>query len=191
MPDRTGISAKAAGPDRLTRSGALVADLPAAFATTTFDPADPALAEVFMAGSRTTRLHTGGLPLPMQREISWWIATCHANGERLVHASEWNRWVATAADVVARHPRGRSFADVGLGEWMTAWGRVFHAAHRRMPAPRSRSRAEIAAGHAAPAQRLLQRRRLVAARHLVAEAGPAYPVVSEWVVYGLSGVSFR
>ena len=26
----------------------------------------------FMVGSRTTRLRTGGLPVPIQREVSWW-----------------------------------------------------------------------------------------------------------------------
>ena len=122
-----------------------MADLPAVFAVTTFDPmAEPAVAEVFMTASQTTRLHTGSLPDPMRREISWWVAACHATGERQVHASEWNRWVATAADVAGRRPVVCSFADLSLAEWMTAWGRVFHADHGRMPSAGSRSRAEIA-----------------------------------------------
>jgi integrase len=131
--------------DPIARSLALVAGLPAVFLTTRFDPmAEPALAEVFMAGSRTTRLRTGTLPEPMCREISWWVATCHATGERQIHASEWNRWVATAADVVRRRPHVCSFADLGLAEWMTAWGRVFHAHCHQMASAGSRSRAEIA-----------------------------------------------
>ena len=94
-----------------------MADLPAVFAVTTFDPmAEPAVAEVFMTGSQTTRLHTGSLPDPMRREISWWVAACHATGERQVHASEWNRWVATAADVAGRRPVVCSFADLSLAE---------------------------------------------------------------------------
>jgi len=118
--------------DRLAQSAALAAGLPAAFAAAVPDPADPALAGVFMAGSRGTRLRTGGLPVPMRREIAWWIAACQVSGERQIHASEWNRWAATAADMARRRPEVCSFADLTLGEWMTAWGRVFHAEHGRM-----------------------------------------------------------
>src|SRR6266702_2772678 len=108
--------------DRLAQSAALAAGLPAAFAAAVPDPADPALAGVFMAGSRGTRLRTGGLPVPMRREIAWWIAACQASGERQVHASEWNRWAAAATDVARRGPGVCSFADLPLSEWMTAWG---------------------------------------------------------------------
>ena len=45
---------------------------------------------------RTLVLRTGALPVPMQREISWWVATCHADGERVINTCDWNRWVATA-----------------------------------------------------------------------------------------------
>ena len=130
--------------DRLAQSARLAEGLPAVFTAPVLSPADPALAGVFMAGSRTTTLRTGALPVPMRREISWWIATCQASGERQIHASEWNRWAATAADVTARHPQVCSFADLDLSEWMTAWGRVFHAGHGRMASAASRARAEIA-----------------------------------------------
>jgi integrase len=132
------------GADRLAQSGALAEGLPAAFAATVLDPADPALAGVFMAGSRATPLRIGALPAPMRREIAWWVATCQASGERQIHASEWNRWAATAADVAARRPQVCSFADLDLAEWMTAWGRVFHAGHGRIASAASRARAEIA-----------------------------------------------
>src|SRR5258708_4458811 len=59
---------------RLDRSAVLAGGLPAVFAGTAFDPADPALAGVCTAG-RTLVLRTGALPVPMQREISWWVAT--------------------------------------------------------------------------------------------------------------------
>jgi hypothetical protein len=148
VADRIDIPASARGSaaDRLVQSAALIADIPAVFATTTFDPADPAMTDVFMTGSRIhgVQLCTDGLPLPMQREISWWIAHCHASGERLIHTSEWNRWTATADDVVRRRPDVCSFADLSLTGWMTAWGRVFHAGKGRMAALRSRARAEIA-----------------------------------------------
>ncbi len=145
MPDPSQPGAPRSGaPDRLAQSAALAEGLPAAFAASTFNPADPALAGVFMAGSRTTRLCTGALPVPMRREIAWWVATCQASGERQIHASEWNRWAATAADVVQRRPEVCSFADLPLSEWMTAWGRVFHARHGRMASAASRARAEIA-----------------------------------------------
>jgi len=145
VPDPSQPGAPRSGaPDRLAQSAALAEGLPAAFAASTFNPADPALAGVFMAGSRTTRLCTGALPVPMRREIAWWVATCQASGERQIHASEWNRWAATAADVVQRRPEVCSFADLPLSEWMTAWGRVFHARHGRMASAASRARAEIA-----------------------------------------------
>lgn len=137
-------AAPASGADRLASSERLLAEVPAAFRTEVFDPRDPAMTAVFMTGSRTTGFATSGLPLPMQREISWWLATCDHTGERLVHGSEWSRWSTTARDVTGRRPVVCSFADLSLEEWMTAWGRVFHAEHQRMPAPRSRSRAEIA-----------------------------------------------
>jgi integrase len=145
-PPQASTPQRAGSAGRLAQSAALAAGLPAAFATGTFDPADPALAGVFMAGSRDTRLRTGALPVPMRREISWWVACCQASGERQIHASEWNRWAATAADVVRRRPEVCSFADLSLSEWMTAWGRVFHAGHGRMASAASRARAEIALG---------------------------------------------
>jgi integrase len=145
-PPQIGTSQRADATDRLAQSAALAEGLPAAFATTTFDPADPALAGVFTAGSRASRtwLRTTALPVAMRREIAWWIATCQASGERQIHASEWNRWAATAAGVAATRPQVCSFADLSLGEWMTAWGRVFHAGHGRMASANSRQRAEVA-----------------------------------------------
>lgn len=146
MGDAPDDSAVAAGgwPARLARSAALADGLPAAFAAAVLDPADPALAGVFMAGSRGTRLRLGMLPVPMRREVSWWMAACQASGERQIHASEWNRWAATAAEVARRRPEVCSFADLPLTEWMTAWGRVFHADHGQMASAASRHRAEIA-----------------------------------------------
>ena len=143
-PPQISTPRQAGAADRLAQSAALAGGLPAAFAAAVLDPADPALAGVFMAGSRGTRLRTGALPVPMRREIAWWIAACQASGERQIHASEWNRWAATAAEVAGRRPEVCSFADLSLSEWMTAWGRVFHAGHGRMASAASRARAEIA-----------------------------------------------
>jgi hypothetical protein len=128
----------------MTRSAALVADVPAVFHRTRFDPRDPALAPVFMTGSRTTGFTTEALPEPMQREVSWWLATCAGTGERVVHGSEWARWSATAAAARRRRPTVCSFADLTLPQWMAQWVRTFHAEHHRMPAVSSRTRAEIA-----------------------------------------------
>jgi hypothetical protein len=104
----------------MARSETLAADLPSAFLTTVFDPRDPQLAGVFMTGSRTTGFITSRLPLPMQGELSWWLATCARTGERQVHGSQWARWVTTALTVMRRQPHVCSFADVsrlddGLG----------------------------------------------------------------------------
>ncbi|MGE5290845.1 MAG: hypothetical protein ACM3ML_27360 [Micromonosporaceae bacterium] len=115
-PPQASSPQRASSADRLAQSGALAEGLPAGFAAAVIDPADPALAGVFMAGSRGTRLHTGALPVPMRREIAWWMAACQASGERQIHASE----------------------------WMTAWGRVFHADHGQMASAASRARAEVA-----------------------------------------------
>ena len=113
------------------------------FAGTAFDPADPVLAEVCTAG-RTLVLRTGALPVPMQREISWWVATCHADGERVINTCDWNRWVATAAEVVGERPRVCSFADLSLAEWTAAWARKFHADNGRLASASTRYRAECA-----------------------------------------------
>jgi integrase len=128
---------------RLDCSAVLTAGLPAAFAGTAFDPADPALAGVCTTG-RTLVLRTGGLPVPMQREISWWVATCHADGERVINTCDWNRWVATAAEVTGERPRVCSFADLTLAEWTTAWARKFHADNGRLASASTRYRAECA-----------------------------------------------
>ncbi len=80
----------------------------------------------------------------MQREISWWVATCHANGERVVNTGEWNQWAAVAAGVVQHRPEVCSFADLALAEWAAAWARAFHAAHGRLAAAATRKRAEAA-----------------------------------------------
>jgi hypothetical protein len=130
--------------DRFTQSAALVDGLDPVFAGPLFDGRDPRLAGVFMRGSRQVRLDITVLPLIMRREVGWWLATCARTGERQAHASEWNRWAATAADVIARHPHVVSFADRPLAEWMTAWARRFHADRGRMPAPGHRLRAEHA-----------------------------------------------
>jgi integrase len=146
MAERLDVPAQpiVAGVDLLSRSEALVADLPAAFTGSVFDPRNPALSGVFMAGSQTTVLRIDGLPELMQREIRWWLATCERTGKRQIHASEWNRWTATAAAVLERRPAVCSFGDLSLSEWMTAWSRVFHAERGQIAAARSRDRAEIA-----------------------------------------------
>ncbi|MFE4825101.1 tyrosine-type recombinase/integrase [Streptomyces sp. NPDC056704] len=131
-------------PDRSVQSAALIEGLDPVFAGPLFDGRDPKLAGVFMRGSRQVRLDITALPLVMRREVGWWLATCARTGERQAHASEWNRWAATAADVIARHPHVASFADRPLAEWMTAWARRFHADRGRMPAPGHRLRAEHA-----------------------------------------------
>ncbi|MFD8781227.1 hypothetical protein [Kitasatospora sp. NPDC059599] len=137
-----------------------------------FDPRDERLAGVFMRGSRQVRLDLTALPEVMRREVGWWLATCARTGERQIHASEWNRWAATAAAVIARQQHVTSFADLPLTEWTAAWARTFHAEKGRMPAPRApaagRARSARHAGAAAAA--VQQRDRLVATRHLVAAA---------------------
>ena len=62
---------------------------PEVFAGTAFDPADPVLGQGLQAGSVMV-LRTDALPVPMQREVSWWLATCHANGERVVQTMTGN-----------------------------------------------------------------------------------------------------
>ena len=59
-------------------------------------------------------LRTDALPVPMQREICWWLATCHASGERVIDTSDWKRWAAIALEVVAERPQVSSFADLTL-----------------------------------------------------------------------------
>ena len=104
-------------PGRLDRSAALAKSIPDAFAGTVFDPADVRLAGAFSVCSESV-LRTGSLPVPMQREISWWLATCQDNGERVVNTNDWRRWAATAAEVAASDPAACSFADLTLAEWM-------------------------------------------------------------------------
>ena len=135
------LHAAATADGRLDPSAALVAGLAAPFTGTVFDPADPVLAEFFSKDSPAL-LRTDALPVPMQREICWWLASCHGSGERVVDTTDWRRWTATVIEVTAEQPRVRSFADLSLAEWMTAWARKFHADHGRLPAPGSRSRAE-------------------------------------------------
>lgn len=132
-----------AASDLQARSAALVAGIPEVFTAAVFDPADPALAGVFSAGSRVV-LRTGALPVVMQREISWWLATCHRDGERVADASDWKRWVSTAAELVRHQPQISSFTALSLSEWSAAWARGFHADHGRFAAPSSRYHAETA-----------------------------------------------
>jgi len=75
---------------RLDRSATLAEGIPDAFTGTVFDPADARLAGAFSACSKTV-LRTGSLPVPMQREVSWWLATCQDNGERVVNTNDWGR----------------------------------------------------------------------------------------------------
>ncbi|MGH3404102.1 MAG: hypothetical protein ACRDRJ_16605 [Streptosporangiaceae bacterium] len=126
--------------DRMDRIAAMVAGLPEVFAGTAFDPADPVLAEVCSASSVMV-LRTDVLPVPMQREVSWWLATCHANGERVVNTYDWKRWVATAAEVTGARPPVCSFADLTLPEWMAAWARKYHGDHGRFASPHTRAKA--------------------------------------------------
>jgi len=129
--------------DRMDRTAAMVAGLAEVFAGTAFDPADPVLAGVCSASSVMV-LRTDALPVPMQREVSWWLATCHANGERVVNTYDWKRWVATAAEVTGARPPVCSFADLTLPEWMAAWARKYHGDHGRFASPHTRAKAESA-----------------------------------------------
>lgn len=140
-PRRLRLAPGTAG--RLDRSAALAEGIPDAFAGTMFDPADAGLAGAFSVRSESV-LRTGSLPVPMQREISWWLATCQDNGERVVNTNDWRRWAATAAEVAASGPEVRSFADLTLAEWMAEWSRKFHADRGRLPAPGTRAKAETA-----------------------------------------------
>lgn len=124
---------------RLDRSAQLVEGIPDAFAGTVFDPADLRLAGAFSARSESV-LRTGLLPVPMQREISWWLATCQDNGERVVNANDWRQWAAVAAGVAAARPEVRSFADLSMAEWMAEWSRKFHAGRGRLPAAGTRAK---------------------------------------------------
>ena len=137
------LHAVTAAAGRLDQSAALVAGLSAVFTGTAFDPADPVLAVTCTAG-RTLVLRTDALPVPMQREISWWVATCHADGERVINTCDWNRWVNTAVLVTGEHPQVRSFADLPLAEWTAAWARKFHADNGRLACASTRYRAECA-----------------------------------------------
>ena len=139
-PRRLGIA-----PDggRLERSAKLAEGIPGAFTGIEFDPADALLAGAFSMRSKTV-LRTGSLPVPMQRELSWWLATCQDNGERVIDTDDWRRWVATAAEAAASGLAACSFADLTLAEWMAAWSRKFHADRGRLAAPGTRARAESA-----------------------------------------------
>ena len=121
----------------------LAEGIPAAFAGTAFDPADARLAGALSARSESV-LRTGSLPVPMQREVSWWLATCQDNGERVVNTNDWRRWAATAAEVAASRAEVRSFANLTMAEWMAEWSRKFHADHGRLPAPGTRAKAATA-----------------------------------------------
>jgi hypothetical protein len=121
----------------------LAEGIPDAFTGTVFDPADARMAGAFSACSKTV-LRTSSLPVPMQREVSWWLATCQDTGERVVNTNDWGRWTATAAEVTGSSPEVRSFADLTLAERTGGWSRKFHADHGRLPAPGTRAKAETA-----------------------------------------------
>ena len=134
------LRAAGTGKGPLDASAALAAGLSAPFTGTVFDPADPVLAEVCTPHSPSV-LRTDGLPVPMQREICWWLAECRDSGERVIDTTDWRRWTATALDVIAGQPPVCSFADLTLDEWMAAWARKFHDDHGRLPAAGRRQRA--------------------------------------------------
>lgn len=128
---------------RLDRNAALVAGLPDVFTGTVFGPGDPVVGEVCSAASVMV-LRTDPLPVPMQREVCWWLATCHANGERVVSTYDWKRWVATAAEVTRARPQVRSFAGLTLPEWAAAWARKYHAGTGQFASPHTRAKADSA-----------------------------------------------
>jgi hypothetical protein len=169
------LQAPGAGENVLAASAALAAGPSAPFTGTVFDPADPVLAE-FCAADSPSVLRTDGLPAPMQREISWWLASCHESGERVIDTTDWRRWTATALEVTAADPQVRSFSGLTLDEWMAAWARKFHDDHGRLPAPgQPAAGGERAARSAAPARRPIQQQAMVAARRVVPAVRPADP----------------
>ena len=140
------LPAVAAAAGRLDRSAALVAGLPAVFAGTAFDPADPVAGRgVAWPGRRPWCCAPGRCPSRCSGRSpgGWPPATPTGNG--VINTSDWNRWVATAAGVGERPPEVCSFADLTLAEWI---GRVGAGVPRRprpaAPRPARRYRAEIA-----------------------------------------------
>ncbi len=132
------------------RAEALAAGLPAAFAVNVFCPADPCLAGVF-ADRGPASIDASVLPLPMQQELSWWVARCHTLGHLKVDTSRWCSWVKVAARTAARgHRRSTpliSFSQLSLQEWTAVWVADFHAQHGRMPAADTRYYTASALGH--------------------------------------------
>jgi integrase len=133
------------------RAAALSAGLSPPFAATIFHVTDPALKGTFN-DRRLKTVDTSSLPVPMQQELSWWVASCHASGQLRLDAARWRGWVGLASQVAAegppRHPRGvTSFSQLSLQEWMAAWASDFYARYGRMPAAESRYYTELSLRH--------------------------------------------
>lgn len=154
----TAPSPSAIGLSVAERAEALVAGLPNPFAVNVFDRTDPFFVQVFVDDASNI-LDTSSLPLPMQHELSWWVATCHGSGHLRLVTERWCSWVRVAARVTAEASRPRrghgraggepvvSFSQLSLEEWTAAWTAHFYSLHGRMPSPHTKRNMEIALGH--------------------------------------------
>jgi integrase len=79
------------------------------------------------------RVGLAGLPEPMRQELTWWLWSLHASGER-VNSWALLAWVRAAA-ALARDPRRApdSFSAVTVEDWIAAARREFYERHGRLP----------------------------------------------------------
>lgn len=142
-PRLQALSSEAADPRQpgLTlaeRAEALAATVPAGFDVERWSRADPRFTAV-LAGPSGAELDASVLPGTMRGELTWWVATCHANADRRLRVQAWRAWVEVAAATAGSSAGGMcSFAGAGIDEWLRSWAQAVYARRGKMPAPKSR-----------------------------------------------------
>jgi len=124
------------------RADVLAALVPAGFNKGIFSVDEPGFSGL-LVGPPGATLDASCLPGPMRVELAWWIATCHARGDRRLRVDAWRAWIEVA-DRSSASRGAVSFAEAGIEEWLRWWAQGLYSRQGQMPSPRSRERMRVA-----------------------------------------------
>lgn len=133
-------SPRAPGLSVAERSSALSGGLDAGGDVSCYAVPDLIFGDV-LSGPAGARLDVSGLPEPMRRELTWWVATCQRSGRWRLNVVAWQAWAKVAASSESARC---SFSELDLESWLRSWSAEFYARRHAIAGRVARQRMQSA-----------------------------------------------